>query len=205
MARKGLHYAFDTLCLNANDAAGIERAIQQLLAELPSKPTPPAAKFGDLATSRGESHTDVQPAIAATGTNEQVQDVQFDAAGNLYAITWGHGKNLYSLTPDGQMHFSRFLPEMGANRLTVSTDRLFAYTSAATRLYALTLENQPIAQARLNLDPGSTSYSDNYQLSTVDFEYLPARRKLLHNMGDRMRVLGEQFQIEAESRRGVRR
>ena len=43
VAAKGLHYAHDTLCLMANDAAGLERDIEALLGDLPDPQAPPAA------------------------------------------------------------------------------------------------------------------------------------------------------------------
>ena len=127
-----------------------------------------------------------------------MQDLQFDPAGNVYAVTWGHGKNLFSLKPDGTERFSRHLPEMGVNRLSVFADRLYAYTSAGARLYQLSLDNQPRSQARLNMDPGGVIACDNYGLSSIDFQYLPQQKLLLHNMGDRMRLLDEQFQTVAQ-------
>jgi outer membrane protein assembly factor BamB len=129
-----------------------------------------------------------------------VQDIQFDKAGNLYAITWGHGKNLYSVTPEGKWRFSRMLPEMGTSWLHVADDRLLAYTSAGARMYQLSLDNRPINQVRLNRDPGDALGCDNYELSTIDCHYLPGKRLLLHNLGQRMRLLDEQYNIVAEWR-----
>ena len=47
VANKGLHYAHDTLCLIANDSAGLERDIATLLGELHrSAPAPPEVRYG---------------------------------------------------------------------------------------------------------------------------------------------------------------
>ncbi len=198
VAGKGLHYAHDTLCLIANDSAGLEHNIEALLGDLPEPPALPVAHYGADQVAESAQATAEPAATAGLGTNELVQDLQFDPAGNVYAITWGHGKNLYSLKPDGTERFSRHLPEMGANRLSVHADRLYAYTSAGARLYQLSLDNQPRSQARLNMDPGDVIGCDNYSLSTIDFQYLPERKLLLHNMGDTMRLLDEQFQTVAQ-------
>src|SRR5262249_47442825 len=51
------------------------------------------------------------------------------------------------------------------------------------------------------MDPGSVIGCDNYELSfSVDFQYVPGKKHLLHNHGDRMRLLDEQFNIVAEWR-----
>ena len=47
-----------------------------------------------------------------------------------------------------------------------------AYTAAGAKLYVLGLDNRPLAQARLNMDPGSTRMCDTYELSQADFLYL---------------------------------
>src|SRR5439155_21947040 len=72
-----------------------------------------------------------------------------------------------------------------------------AYTSAGRRLYQMTLDGKPVAQARLGMDPGPVG-DDDYSLGDADFLYLPAQRRLLVNLGDRMRVLDEQFNIVSE-------
>ena len=132
------------------------------------------------------------------GTNEMVLDLKHDKAGNAYVITWGHGKNLYSFDPQGKLRFSRLLPEMGANRLDVYDDRLYVFTSAGGRLYQLGLDGQPVAQVRLNIDPGPTGGCDNYSLGDADYWYVPERHQLLHRTSDEMRVLDEQFQLVVE-------
>ena len=151
--------------------------------------------------SEADKRTDAMPTAAWTGTNELVRDIKFDKAGNVYAITWGHGKNLYSLSPDGKPRFSRHLPQMGTVRLDVFDDRLFAYTAAGARLYAVSLDNKPLGQARLNMDAGSVIGDDNFELSfSIDFQYVPSSKRLLHNGVEQMRVLDEQFNIAAEWR-----
>jgi outer membrane protein assembly factor BamB len=210
VAAKALHYAHDTLCLIANDAPAMELNVQWITAALSAQhgvasrqdsgkdtgetPVPPDGSK-DLA---GAERSAIVPATAFMGTNELVEDLQFDPAGNLYAITWGHGKNLYSLTPAGRPRFARHLPEMGTNRLNVYDDCLFAYTAAGARLYRLGLDNRPLAQAWMNMDPGPVNVCDSYDLSEIDFRYLPHAHRLLHNLGDRMRVLDEQFNILAQ-------
>jgi outer membrane protein assembly factor BamB len=198
VAAKGLNYGHDTLCLIANDAAGMRVAIERLTGDLPEPPARPAPAFEAERPAEGAAHTSITPATAALGTNELVMDVQFDRAGNLYAITWGHGKDLYAFDADGKPRFSRHLPQMGANHLSVHDDRLYVYTAAGAKLYHLTLDNRPVSQARLNMDPGSTRADDNYELSDADFHYLPGPRLLLHNHGDRVRLLDDQCRIVHE-------
>jgi outer membrane protein assembly factor BamB len=198
VAAKGLNYAHDTLCVIGNDAAGLQRAVDRLLGELPDSPTVASQKFGEGRAIEGATVSPAAPATGALGTNEMVMDLQFDRSGNAYAITWGHGKNLYSLAPDGKPRFSRHLPEMGANRLSVYDDRLYAYTAAGARVYRLTLDNRPINQARLNIDPGWTFADDVFDLSHADFDYLPKVKLLVHNHGDRIRLLDDEFHIVHE-------
>lgn len=198
VAKKGFHYAFDSLCLIANDKAGIERNIEALFGELKDPAALSEAKYGVELKVESKTTSDTVPALAFMGTNEMVNDLKFDAAGNLYAITWGHGKNLYSFGPGGQPRWSRHLPEMGANRLDVFSDRLLSYTASGARMYHLTLDNKPVAQARLNLVPGSTQECDNYSLSTCDYVWLPQQKRLLHNMGESMRILDEDYNVVAQ-------
>ncbi|HEY7425440.1 MAG TPA: PQQ-binding-like beta-propeller repeat protein, partial [Gemmataceae bacterium] len=200
VAAKGLNFAHDTLCLIANDAAGMTKAIERLTGDWPDPPALPAPSYGSERPADNANHTATVPATAALGTNELVMDAQFDRKGNLYVITWGHGKNLYSLAPDGKPRFSRHLPEMGANHLSVHEDRLYVYTAAGAKLYHLTLDNRPVSQARLNMDPGPTHVCDNYELSSADFHYLTGPRLLLHNHGDRVRLLDDQCRIVHEWR-----
>jgi len=207
LAAKGLHFAHDTLCLIANDAVGMKQAVTWIsdfgfrIADS-KEPSSPASRNpqSEIRNESGDKSR-ITPASEFMGTNELVRDIQFDKAGNVYAITWGHGKNLYALTPDGKPRFSRHLPQMGTVRLDVQDDRLFAYTAAGARLYQLTLDNRPLAQARLNMDPGTVIGCDEYNLSyDIDYLYLPGKRRLLHNHGDRMRLLDDQFNVVAEWR-----
>jgi outer membrane protein assembly factor BamB len=198
VANKGLHFGHDALCLLANDVAGMKHALEGLFGELPSPAAISEANYAAEQTIDSKSNTSITPVLAFMGTNEQVQEVKFDSAGNLYASTWGHGKNLYSFAADGKLRFARHLPEMGINHLDVFADRIYAYTSSGARLYQLKLDNTPVAQARLNMDPGNSLWCDNYQLSEADYTWLPGKRQLLHNMTDRMRMLDEQFNIVAE-------
>lgn len=201
VAAKGLHYAHDTLCLIANDADSMKRNIELLLSDTPGTAGPGRRNgptYGDAQKVTSDRASAVTPVTSFMGTNELVMDIQFDKSGNLYIITWGHGKNVYSLTPDGKLRFSRHLPEMGANFLSVQDDRVYAYTSAGARLYRMSLDNRPTAQARLNMDIGPASHDDNYSMSHIDCHYIPARRLLLHNMGDKLRLLDDDFKIVAE-------
>ena len=213
-AAKGLHYAHDTLCLIAADERGLALAVDAFLRQFPARshsakapsvataPTLdahtsgfprmaqlPELSFAAPATTPSQETLAIDPAVRFAGTNELILDARFDGDGNIYIITWGHGKNLYSFTPDGASRFARFLPEMGANRLDVFDDRLLVYTAAGARLYELGLDGSPRKQARLNMDPGSTHYSDNYQLSHADYQWLPRQKLYVHRLEDRMRVL----------------
>lgn len=220
-AAKGLHYAHDTLCLVAADEAGFKASVEALLKLVPptakgkaktpsTQPAPnysrgfprmpalPEAKFAVPASDIGDKSEPIEQAVEFTGTNELAMDAAYDKDGNSYIITWGHGKNLYSFAPDGKLRFSRFLPEMGANRLEVFEDRLLVYTAAGARLYELGLDGTPRKQVRLNMDPGSTFYVDNYQLSNADYAWLPQQKLYVYKLDDRMRVLDEEFHIVSE-------
>lgn len=208
VATKGLHFAHDTLCLIANDAAGMKAAVDAVVA----LKTSPEAKAGErpaqadarplaAAVERTMADGGVTPATPVStklGTNEMIEHLQFDAAGNVYLGTWGHGNNLYSLDKNGAARFARRLPEMGIRRLEVADDRVLAYTAAGARLYQFTHDNKPLSQARINLDSGGTLADDDYSLSTADFLWLAGPRRLLHNMGDRMRLFDEQGTVVAE-------
>jgi outer membrane protein assembly factor BamB len=200
VAKKGLSVQHDTLCLIANEPAGMRQAIARLAGEWQEKPALAKPVFGSPTQKESTQSSPSMPVVSFMGTNELVMDVQQDRDGNYYIITWGHGKNLYSLTADGKPRFSRYLPEMGANRLSVHNDRLYVYTSAGARLYALTLDGTPLGQARLNMDPGPANQCDDYSLSDIDYLYLADKHLLLHNNGDRMRVLDDQYRIVAEWR-----
>ncbi len=105
---------------------------------------------------------------------------------------------MYSLDGAGKLRFARHLPEMGVNQLAVFADRLLAYTSAGARLYQVGLDNKPLSQARLNMDPGTTTSCEDYEMSQADYRWLPAQKRLLNNLGVRMRVLDEQYKILAD-------
>ena len=57
-----------------------------------------------------------------------------------------------------------------------------------------------LTQARLNMDPGPAKYCDNYELSSIDYQYLPENKLLFHNHGDRIRVLDDDYRIVSEWR-----
>src|SRR5262245_65006478 len=86
---------------------------------------------------------------------------------------------------------------MGVIRMNVFPDRVYAFTSAGGRLYQMTLDGKPVAQARLGMDPGPVG-DDDYSLSEADYQYLPAQHRLIVNLGDRMRVLDDPFNIVSE-------
>lgn len=201
VARLAFHFKYDTLCVLANDAAGLRRGTEQLFAALPAAPALGAPQFGTPTAAESATPTPtVAPApVTFTNTNEGVHDLQFDKAGNAYVITWGHGKNLYSVAPDGKLRFSLFLPEMGANRLQVADDRVLVHTACGARVYQVTLDGKPISQMRLNMDPG-TIWDDEYELAYTHFQYVPQRQALLHNAGDYMRLIDNDANIVAEWR-----
>jgi len=199
VATKALHFSYDTLCLVANESEGMKRNVETILSSIPfPKITPPPSESSPSKLAESNQSTTAPGVLEKMGTNEMVVDLKFDTGGNLYVITWGHGKNLYSFAPDGKLRFSKFLPEMGTNHLSIHDDRILAYTSAGARYYALTLDGEPIHQARLNMDPGTTRYRENYGLSWANFAWSPALKLLLHSQEDRMRVLDENFNVVAE-------
>ncbi|MBI2191273.1 MAG: PQQ-binding-like beta-propeller repeat protein [Planctomycetes bacterium] len=213
VAPKGLHWKFDTLCLVANDVAGLRDAARRFLEEMPpsaGQPATPGAAGVPAIEVQSRDATSAEPAVRFLGSHEFIGDIQFDRAGNLYAITWGHGKNLYSFDPSGKLRFARRLPEMGAVTLGVFDDRLLVFTAAGARLYQLGLDGQPISQIRLTLDPGSTSYRDGYSLGYVSYEYLPESHRILYNnrplsfsaqdvqQSGSMRILDEDGRIAVE-------
>jgi outer membrane protein assembly factor BamB len=197
VARKGLHFAHDTLCLIANEAEGLNRAVDRLFGGFEEPHSVATSRYDSERVVRSSDVKRSVPALEYGGSNELILDLQFDPAGNLYAGTWGHGKNLYSLTPEGRLRFARHLPEMGVVRMNVYPDRVYAFTSAGGRLYRMTLEGNPVAQARLGIDPGPVG-DDDYSLGDADYQYLPDQHLLIVNLGDRMRVLDEQFNIVSE-------
>jgi outer membrane protein assembly factor BamB len=197
VAHKGLHFAHDTLVLVANEAVGLGRAVDRLMGAFEDPRPAAGARYDAPRTVRSAEAKSVVGALDYGGTNELVMALEFDPAGNLYASTWGHGKNLYSLGPDGRLRFARHLPEMGVVRMNVFSDRVYAFTSAGGRLYQMTLEGRPVAQARIGMDPGPVG-DDDYSLGDADYRYLPDRHLLVVNLGDRMRVLDEEWNIVSE-------
>jgi len=189
VAPAGLHYGFDTLCLIANDAAGMRQAIDALLKGLPDRQQAAVQAYSERKLFTSQSATQVAAAVEFMGSNEYVLDVEFDRAGNAYAITWGHGNNLYSFDPAGNVRFSRQLPEAAASRLEVFDDRVCVFTSAGSRLYQLALDGSPISQVRLTMDPGPVG-DDEYSLSYAQYEYVPATKRVLQNICD-MRFFDE--------------
>ena len=191
LAKRGLHYAHDTLCLIAGDTEGFRQVVDRLLKGIPVAPPPKPPSYGAETTRSSDKGVPSVAPVTFMGTNEMVVDVQFDQKGNLYIITWGHGKNLYSLGPTGKLRFCRHLPEMGASRLQLADDRLLVFTSAGARLYQLTLDGKPISQLRLPMDPGPVGGRDNYGLARVNYHYLKGRRQVLFNAITKMILIDE--------------
>ncbi len=220
VASRGFHWNYDTLCVVANDADGMRRAVDRLL-----EPPPPAAKSPDITYGAAEKfdgrETPPLPsALSFLGNNEYVLDMKFDAAGNIYLITWGHGDNLYSLDPAGKLRFSRRLPEMGASRLDVGNDRVLVFTAYGSRLYQLSLDGKPMSQAQLTMDPGlnerSTTYRERFTpdllrhglaapemdlyTALMRYEYLPTRQRVVYHdfLTESMRILDGDLRPVAE-------
>ena len=95
------------------------------------------------------------------GNNEQVQDIQFDKAGNAWCRTWGHGCSLYSLDPQGNVRFARHFPQSDAGRLDVADERVLVFTQAGSRLYHLSLDNRPLLQARRRPESAQSGYASS--------------------------------------------
>jgi outer membrane protein assembly factor BamB len=170
VASRGLHWKYDTLLLVANDAEGVRRAVSRILEDpaltgtaRPADAAPKLASYGQPVTKEGRDTAAQTAATNFKGNNEYIIDMKFDAAGNIYVITWGHGDNLYSLDTKGNLRFSRRLPEMGACRLDVDTDRVVVFTSYGSRLYQVALDGKPISQVRLTLDPGVSHKGPTYR------------------------------------------
>lgn len=182
VAARAFHPNYDTLCLVANDVEGMRKAVSVLLGDLPSsaKPPPPGPFAGKKSVTSAEARP-ITPALSKMGNNEMVNGIQFDAAGNLYVITWGHGDNLYALDNAGKVRFTRFLPEMGASRLDVGPDRLLVFTSCGGRLYQIGLDGKPLSQVRLGQDPGASSGERAYEPAYSTHQYLPQAGWLLFN------------------------
>jgi len=172
VAVSGLHWKYDTLCLVANDAEGMLRAAEALTADMPVKPIPPSPTFsGSVVEAVGDALLPVEPALDYMGNNEMVSDIDFDAAGNLYLTTWGHGDNIFSLDPMGKVRFSKYLPAFGTYAMSVQKDRVLAYTVSGARLYQVGLNGKPISQMRLPSDVGWRRSTSGYPINHTVFCY----------------------------------
>ncbi|HUU68129.1 MAG TPA: PQQ-binding-like beta-propeller repeat protein, partial [Planctomycetota bacterium] len=189
VAPEGLHWKYDTLCLIANDVSGMRQVVDTLLKGVLDPKPAPQPVYAAKTQQPSAGPTDAAPAVSFLGNNEYVTDMKFDKAGNSYIITWGHGNNIYSLDPAGKLRFTRQLPEACASRLDVFDDRVLVFTSAGSRLYQMTLDGQPIMQARLTMDPGPIG-DEEYALSYVDYAWIPSKRAVLENVGT-MRLFDE--------------
>ena len=180
-ARRAFHPDFDTLCLVANDAEGMRQAMAAALggaADAPP-PAPAAAGFAPGHRAGDARPVPVPPPSERVGNNEMITDIRFDAAGNSYATTWGHGDNLYSLDREGAYRYSLNLPELGPYAIAdghdgvvavggdgaesrllpgfalgVYKDRIVACTAVGARLYQIGLDGTPIWQLRLSMETG---------------------------------------------------
>lgn len=216
-ARRALHPDFDTLCLIANDAAGMRHAVRAALGgQADTPPAPLATSPYARARSAADAKLDTAPPPAdKVGNNEMVTDLRFDAAGNSYLTTWGHGDNLYSFDPDGAFRFSRYLPEFGPFAVNkdggnvvnpgghgsgaeigsgaavgVYADRLLACTAVGSRLYQIRLDGTPIWQLRLSRDTGFGEERTPYW---PVFHYAEPTRRVVYrdDLNGAMRVIDE--------------
>ena len=221
VASRGLHWKYDTLLMVANDSEGVRSAVSRVLEE-PVKAGGAAVEtavkpkaYGQPKQKEGRETPEQKPALSFMGNNEYVLDIKFDAAGNLYMITWGHGDNLYSLDPQGKLRWSRRLPEMGACRLDIDTDRVVVFTGFGSRLYQIGLDGKPISQARLPMDPGVALKGPTYrECYTADlfkhgmglasdlfrYAYVPGSRRIVYYepLLNVMRMLDENYTVIAE-------
>ncbi len=224
VASRGLHWKYDTLCLVANHAEGVRQAVSRVLedpaltgAARVAEAAPKPAAYGPSVPKDGRETMARAAATNFMGNNEYVIDMKFDAAGNLYVITWGHGDNLYSLDPKGNLRFSRRLPEMGACRLDMDTDRVAVYTAYGSRMYQVALDGKLISQARLTLDPGVALKGPVYrERPTADllrhggglyadlfqYAYVPGKHLVVYYepLLETMRVVDENINLVAEWR-----
>ncbi|MBM4144475.1 MAG: hypothetical protein FJ225_12930, partial [Lentisphaerae bacterium] len=224
VASRGLHWKHDALLMVANDGEGVKRAVSRILEDPAITGKPPAAEaapkppsYGRPETKEGREAAAGTPAVTFMGNNEYVLDMKFDAAGNIYVITWGHGDNLYSLDPAGNLRFSRRLPEMGPCRLDVDADRVVVFTGYGSRLYQVGLDGKPISQGRITLDPGVSFKGPTYrERHTADllrhgltlntelfrYDYAPGKRMVVYYEPtlETMRALDENGNLVAEWR-----
>lgn len=201
VAVSGLHWKYDTLCLVANDAEGMLRAAEALTADMPVKPIPPSPTFsGSVVEAVGDALLPVEPALDYMGNNEMVSDIDFDAAGNLYLTTWGHGDNIFSLDPMGKVRFSKYLPAFGTYAMSVQKDRVLAYTVSGARLYQVGLNGKPISQMRLPSDVGWRRSTSGYPINHTVFCYSPQTGCVVYHAAqvERMRVIGPDGKLVSE-------
>ena len=229
VASRAFHWKYDTLCVVANDGDSVRRAVDRLLEQSPAATTANASttekaqaaiSYGAPEKVDGRESLARPSAMSFLGNNEYILDMKFDAAGNIYLITWGHGDNLYSLDPAGKLRFSRRLPEMGASRLDVDSDRVVVFTAYGSRLYQVALDGKPISQACLTMDPGINERGTTYrERATPDllrhglaapemnlftelfrYAYLPGKRRVVYYdfLTESMRVLDGDLRLVAE-------
>jgi outer membrane protein assembly factor BamB len=223
VASRGFHPKFDTLCLVANDGDSVRGVVSRVLEGPASAEKPPAAPSYGQPEKRESHETITLPsALSFMGNNEYVLDIKLDAATNLYIITWGHGDNLYSLDPKGNLRFSRRLPEMGACRLDMDVDRVVVFTAYGSRLYQVALDGKPISQAQLTLDLGVNDRGTGYRERLVPellhhgleapemnlsselfrYTYVPGKHHIIYydSLLETMRVLDENYNPVTEWR-----
>jgi|GEM_PF-1812647 len=222
VASRGFHWNYDTLCLVANDGDGVSRVVSRVLedpaltgATRAAEAPPKRPSYEKPDQREGGDTVEQKPATSFMGNNEYVIDMKFDVAGNIYVITWGHGDNLYSLDPQGKLRFSMRLPEMGACRLDIDTDRVVVFTGYGSRIYQVALDGKPISQARLSLDPGVNHKGPTYrERHTADllrhglglnedlfrYAYVPGKRMIVYYepLFESMRMLDENYTLIAE-------
>jgi len=198
-ARRPFNVNYDTLCLIANDPSSMGAAVAAAIGGKFDTPRPLeiAVDFGQPQRSKSAQTVAHPPAAEFADNNEMVSDVQFDSDGNLYVITWGHGDNLYSFTPEGSLRFSHYLPEMGPFGLGVYNDRLIACTSVGSRLYHIGLDGKPLWQVRLPRDPGMGEERRRY-FPHFQYDQTTRRTAFRDAMNGSMRIINEHGEIEAE-------
>jgi outer membrane protein assembly factor BamB len=222
-AYRAFHPDHDVLCLIANDPEGMRRAAEAALpaASEPPPAAPPPAAYAPPQKAEAAGRLPAPPPAARLGNNERVTDIRFDAAGNGYATTWGHGDNLYSLAPDGTVRFSHYLPELGPYaiadgaeavvatggnyeesrllpgfELGVFEDRIVACTAVGARLYQIGLDGKPLWQLRLARDTGEGEERTPYW---PVFRYARPTRLVVYrdDLNGAMRVIDEHGALAA--------